>query len=93
MSGLGWMRHAACRSEDLGLFFGPDGEQPAARDAREAAAKAVCSRCRVRSACLADALERGARHGVLGGTTPAERKQLRRSYLRRMRRNTEGQCR
>jgi WhiB family redox-sensing transcriptional regulator len=47
---------------------------------REAAdAIAVCSACRVRDECLELALRNGAvgRHGVWGGTVPAERERLR----------------
>jgi WhiB family transcriptional regulator, redox-sensing transcriptional regulator len=53
---------------------------PAEAARREAAdAIAVCSGCRVREECLELALRSGAvgRHGVWGGTVPAERERLR----------------
>ena len=62
----------------------PDDWYPASAPAgaarREAAnAIAVCSGCRVREECLELALRNWAvgRHGVWGGTVPAERKRLR----------------
>ena len=36
----GWQDAAACRGEDLMLFFGPDGERQPERDIRERKAKA-----------------------------------------------------
>ena len=37
----GWQDAAACRGEDLMLFFGPDGERQPERDIRERKAKQV----------------------------------------------------
>ncbi|MGH3099239.1 MAG: WhiB family transcriptional regulator [Streptosporangiales bacterium] len=59
---------AACRGEDPQLFDS---------DRYELFAKAVCARCPVRQQCLDYAL-RHAVSGVWGGTTDAERGQLRR---------------
>jgi WhiB family redox-sensing transcriptional regulator len=77
---------AACRGQDLELFFGPDGERGEARDIRETEAKQVCGRCPVREACLEDAMEHHDRHGVFGGTTADERAEARRNWLSRKRR-------
>jgi WhiB family redox-sensing transcriptional regulator len=41
--------------------------------------KAVCRRCAVRSECLAFALEHNIDHGIWGGTSPRQRKQLSRA--------------
>ena len=41
----GWQDAAACRGEDLMLFFGPDGERQPERDVRERKAKQVCASC------------------------------------------------
>ena len=57
---------AACRGEDLELFFSID-------DLREQQAKAVCQRCPVRWECLGYALETRQRHGIWGGLNPEER--------------------
>ena len=41
------------------------------------AAKKICARCPVRAECLTDALtRRDLGYGVLGGTTPRERREL-----------------
>lgn len=64
-----WQRRA-CREEPLALFYGKDTH----------AARLICATCPIRLACLAHALERAEweDHGVWGGTTPRQRRQLRR---------------
>jgi WhiB family redox-sensing transcriptional regulator len=75
--GDGWRDQAACLDEDPELFFPEQGEWAKARQA-----KAVCQRCAVRGPCLHDALHGPqATHdetGIFGGTTPRERRGLRR---------------
>lgn len=71
-----WVRRALCMGADPELFF-PDGTgAPALRD--EARAKAICAGCPVRSDCLEWALGVGEAEGIWGGTTPYERRLLRR---------------
>ena len=41
-------------------------------------AKAICAECPAREACLDDALARGERDGIRGGTTPNERRSIKR---------------
>lgn len=49
---LEWQDRAACRYEDPDLFFGPPGERPETRRAREAyAIDAFCSTCTVGADC------------------------------------------
>lgn len=75
-----WRNHAACYGEDPELWFplGTDGRWTAQIEQ----ARAICHRCPVAEACLNDALrEEGARrdrHGIRGGLTDTERRQLRR---------------
>jgi WhiB family redox-sensing transcriptional regulator len=65
-----WLDQALCAETDPEAFFPEVGEVPHA-------ALSVCAKCPVRAACLADALNRrDVTHGVLGGMTPNERKQL-----------------
>ncbi|HEY0817106.1 MAG TPA: WhiB family transcriptional regulator [Pseudonocardia sp.] len=71
-----WRQRAACRDEDPELFFPVSEVGPAARQAD--AAKAVCARCPVRERCLEYAVDNGLDHGIFGGTTEAERRELRR---------------
>jgi WhiB family redox-sensing transcriptional regulator len=68
-----WQDRAACRPEDMDLFFGPDGERTPERNARERRAKAICARCPVRPQCLEWAMGSGQRHGVWGGLSEQER--------------------
>lgn len=64
ISGI-WFEAAACRNEDLEIFFAVDG--------REEKAKEICQRCPVRWECLTYAIETRQRHGVWGGLTADER--------------------
>lgn len=74
---LGWQQRAACRGEDLDLFFGPptgdDREYGPAKSEREAEAKWLCSLCPVRAQCLESALDRGEKYGIWGGLNEDER--------------------
>jgi WhiB family redox-sensing transcriptional regulator len=58
---------AACRAADPDLFFGPDGERKAERQAREEKARAVCAGCPVRRRCYEQARANGERWGIWGG--------------------------
>ncbi|WP_433701826.1 WhiB family transcriptional regulator [Nocardiopsis sp. CA-288880] len=79
-----WTREAACRAEDVDLFFGPDHELPWQRDAREEKALAICRSCPVAATCLDAALDQGIwQWGVQGGMTADERTTERRRRLRR----------
>lgn len=74
-----WRDRAACRDTDPELFFPISEIGPGARQA--ARAKAVCAGCPVRQRCLDFALDNGLDHGVFGGTTERERRELiRRSH-------------
>lgn len=79
----GWQDDAACRGEDLVLFFGLDGERQPEKDIRERKAKAICSQCPVRAACLDYALSRNEKTGLWGGLSEDERASERRRRMRR----------
>ncbi len=65
-----WRDEATCREVDAELFFPEVGENATA-------ARRVCAACPVRTACLADALDRrDVAYGIRGGMTPAERREL-----------------
>jgi len=68
---IDWMSEAVCRSADMSLFFSFE------YDLIEKA-KLLCDGCPVKSDCLEIAIRRE-EHGVWGGTTTDERKELRRS--------------
>jgi WhiB family transcriptional regulator, redox-sensing transcriptional regulator len=68
-----WQLQGACRDEDTALFFHPEGERGPRREAREAAAKAICARCPVLRECARHALASREPYGVWGGMSEAER--------------------
>ncbi|MDQ1438626.1 MAG: WhiB family transcriptional regulator, redox-sensing transcriptional regulator [Acidimicrobiaceae bacterium] len=68
---LDWKQRAACRDLDTSLFF-PESEADAAP------AKAVCTGCPVREACLDFALTTRQHDGVWGGLSESERRRVRR---------------
>jgi WhiB family redox-sensing transcriptional regulator len=78
-----WQDFANCAGENLVLFFGPDGERHIERVARELKAKAICSGCPVRHACLNYALDRPEKYGTWGGLNEDERASERRRRMRR----------
>jgi WhiB family transcriptional regulator, redox-sensing transcriptional regulator len=82
-----WRDRAACRGEDLGVFFPPPG--PAAL-AEVVKARAICGRCPVRSVCLAFAQALVITSGIWGGLTPEERRRQRRGQAEARRRERDA---
>lgn len=73
-----WVFRGACRGADPELFFATDvNGRMWETDPRVIEAKSYCRRCPVSNQCLFAAIRDG-EHGVWGGTTPAEREDLRR---------------
>lgn len=73
----GWQMDAVCRGEDSSFFFAPSHfETREEKLGREGKAKSICARCPVREPCLAYALRIREPHGVWGGLTELERRQL-----------------
>ena len=66
-----WTCHAACRGQDPNLWFRDEHDSTSYREAR-----AVCANCPVTADCLAWALETRTEHGVFGGLSPRERKNI-----------------
>ncbi len=79
----GWQDRAACKGEDITLFFGPDGERQADREIREWEAKQVCAYCPVRMDCRDYAVDRPERYGTWGEQNEDERASERRRRMRR----------
>jgi WhiB family transcriptional regulator, redox-sensing transcriptional regulator len=69
-----WWNLAACRSADPELFFPISATGAGLADT--ARAKAVCASCRVRKPCLDYAIGTRQVHGVWGGTSEEERRDL-----------------
>lgn len=71
-----WQMDSACRGMDSGVFFHPDGERGQVREAREAAAKAICAGCPVKAECATHALAVREPYGVWGGLTESDRERI-----------------
>jgi WhiB family redox-sensing transcriptional regulator len=80
-----WQERAACARRDPSLFFHPAGERGESFQAREHAAKRVCSACPVLAQCRRYALLAREPYGVWGGLSEVERADLirRRRHERR----------
>ena len=76
-----WREGAACLDDTEGIFFPDDGNVGAIRRA-----KAVCAECPVADECLMYAIETGQSDGIWGGTTPRERRKLKRLWIEEVRR-------
>jgi WhiB family transcriptional regulator, redox-sensing transcriptional regulator len=70
----GWRSAAACRLSDPDLFFPVSSVGIAQREIAEALA--VCASCPVQAPCREFALRTRQRHGIWGGMTEDERRQL-----------------
>ena len=77
-----WRERAACRGSDLVVFFPGRGES--AGPARQ-----VCAACPVRQPCLDYAITNQITHGIWGGLTERERRQLQSGWVRATRRDRD----
>lgn len=67
-----WQHRALCLEVSPELFFPNYGE-------RVSDAKQICVRCEVRADCLDYAMTHNESHGIWGGKTEEERRQMRRT--------------
>jgi WhiB family redox-sensing transcriptional regulator len=70
VSSTEWQERGLCREVGGDEWF-PEG-------GNGQAAKRICARCPVRAECLWYALDNDVRHGIWGGMTDPQRKQLKR---------------
>lgn len=79
-SGSGrWQKEAACRAykgEKRDSIFYPNGETGPDNIDKISRAKAFCSSCAVRAACLEYAISIREDHGIWGGLTEKERRKV-----------------
>ncbi|MEE8601916.1 WhiB family transcriptional regulator [Euzebya tangerina] len=72
-----WQTHGLCRTIDSSIFFPPaQFEHKPERETREKRAKAICGECPVKAECIDWALTTKEPHGVWGGYSESERKQI-----------------
>lgn len=72
-----WQLRAACRGPHSAVFYPPSSsERRDEKAAREVRAKEICRTCTVRQPCLEYALKIREHHGIWGGLSEAERRNL-----------------
>lgn len=72
-----WQQLAACRGPNQAIFFPPPRlERRSEKRGREQRAKEVCQSCGVQEECLAYSLTIREQHGIWGGLTENERREL-----------------
>ena len=69
-----WMDEGKCRDLKTDIFYAEKGRQSVNM------AKAICSGCPVREKCLDYAIRNFETHGIWGGHTASERRELRREW-------------
>jgi WhiB family redox-sensing transcriptional regulator len=74
-----WINRAACLNRNPAWWDHDTGPTSPQGDK----AIAICNRCPVRTECLTDAMELGTEHGIWGGLTPLDRKQLAKELARK----------
>lgn len=74
---FGFTQDAACRGTGPDLFFLNEDER-GANHHKLADARTICFTCKVQKECLDFALDNNIRSGIWAGTTPLQRKALRR---------------
>lgn len=73
-----WRKQAACIDLNSDSFFLAGDDLEGMRRAQE-----ICATCPVREPCLEFALASNQSLGIWGGTTPNERRRLRREWIRK----------
>ena len=67
---------AACKGQEIGIFFDHEDVRGEKRAASLAVARGICAQCHIRRTCLTYAIDTGQQFGVWGGLTAAERTEL-----------------
>lgn len=70
-----WRQRAACRDMHVAAFFA-DSDDKRGKPAIQVLAGLPCVRCPVQLECLWTALANDEQHGIWGGLTPGQRRQL-----------------
>ena len=78
---LAWRDDAACKGVDPNVFVPNEGRGGMTGRQTYKVARTFCSRCEVVNACLNYALLVKMEFGMYGGTTPRERRVLRKVFV------------
>lgn len=74
---IDWQLRAACRGPQAAVFFPPSRpERREEKRQRELRAKAICQTCAVKFECLDYALGIREQHGIWGGLSETERREM-----------------
>lgn len=73
-----WRDNAHCRGADPNIFVPNEGRGANGGRNTYTVARSFCAECLVRAECLQFALEMNMEFGMFGGTTPRERRKMRR---------------
>lgn len=76
MTMIDWRGLASCRNRDPEVFYPIGDVWTVEQTGRAEVAKRICADCPVRWECLNDAIKRGDTWAILGGLTPAERREI-----------------
>jgi len=79
MTATYWRDDAACAGMDTDIFFPLSSGDPRVAEATRLnvrVAKAICNDCPVIAACLQEAIRLGDVHGIFGGLTGKERREM-----------------
>lgn len=71
-----WQQKGLCREVTSDIFFYEDQERGENKQARISQARAICSICPVKNECLEFSIRTNQSHGMWGGLTQDERKEL-----------------
>lgn len=83
-----WQQNAQCIGTDNSVFFGHakgtyyKDETKVKETELDRIAKSICKVCIVQAECLDFAITTGQTEGIWGGSTPKERRRIRRQQLR-----------
>lgn len=86
-----WLDKAACRGHDPEAWFPVNGGPMMPKDTQRALE--ICDACEVRFECMLTAMREKIEHGIWGGFTPEQRKELEKRFERRRKPLTENDLR
>ena len=71
-----WRDRASCKEVGVDIFFAETEHRTKEQANKNKTAKLMCSKCKAQSECLSYALNNKIEHGIWGGFTSRERKNI-----------------